>query len=57
MIEIQEFLKDMVDLNASDLHVKAPTGPVFRVNGALTHTDRCCPVTAEDVEQVFDHVP
>ncbi len=56
MIEIQEFLRDMVELNASDLHVKAPTGPVFRINGALTHTEKCHPVTPEDVEQVFDQV-
>jgi twitching motility protein PilT len=56
MIEIQDLLKDMVDIKASDLHIKAPTGPVFRIDGALTHTDKCHPVSPEDVEKVFDQV-
>ena len=56
MIEIKELLQDMVDLKASDLHVKVPTGPVFRIDGALIRTDKCLPASSEDVEEVFDQI-
>jgi twitching motility protein PilT len=49
---INDCLKQMVDMRASDLHVKAPTGPVYRVDGALCR-DGCDNVTPEDVEKAF----
>ena len=55
-MNIQEFLTDMVELGASDLHIKAPTGPVYRIDGMLTKTEKCKPVTPEDVEDVFNQV-
>lgn len=50
-MEISPFLKQMVEIRASDLHLKAPTGPVFRVDGELLKSD--ISVTPEDVEAVF----
>ena len=34
-MDIKKCLKEMVKLRASDLHIKAPTEPVFRVDGTL----------------------
>jgi twitching motility protein PilT len=45
-------LRQMVDLKASDLHLKAPTGPTYRVDGAL-NKNLSGPVTPEDVEKAF----
>jgi twitching motility protein PilT len=58
MIDIQNLLKEMVTVKASDLHIKAPTGPIFRIDGALTQTDKFQQqqVNPEDVEQVFDQI-
>lgn len=56
MVTIQELLKDMVDLKASDLHIKVPTGPVFRIDGALIQTEKCKNVEPSDIEKVFDEL-
>ncbi len=56
MVTIQELLKDMVDLKASDLHIKVPTGPVFRIDGALVQTEKCQHVDPQDIEKVFDEL-
>ena len=56
MISIQELLRDMVELKASDLHIKVPTGPVFRIDGSLIQTEKCKSVIPEDVEKVFDEI-
>jgi twitching motility protein PilT len=56
MIEMQELLKDMVKIKASDLHIKAPTGPIFRINGELVHAERNGVVTPEDVEGAFAQI-
>ena len=34
-MEIDEFLKRVVDKGASDLHLKEPSPPVLRIDGAL----------------------
>jgi twitching motility protein PilT len=56
MIEIQELLKDMVELKASDLHIKAPSSPVFRIDGALTHNEKYDAISPEDVEKVLGDI-
>jgi twitching motility protein PilT len=56
MIDIQELLKDMVDIKASDLHIKAPSNPVFRIDGALTHNEKYDPVSPDDVEKVLGDI-
>jgi twitching motility protein PilT len=52
IMDIMNYLSQMVDLRASDLHIKAPTGPVYRIDGALDK-DRSHPITPEDVEMAF----
>ncbi len=51
-----ELLRLMVDKGASDLHLRVPSPPVLRVNGALTPLQDWPPMTAVDVEMVLDHV-
>ena len=56
MISIQELLRDMVELKASDLHLKVPTGPVFRIDGALTQPEKYPIVTPDEVLSMFNEV-
>jgi twitching motility protein PilT len=51
-MDIKKYLEEMVKLRASDLHVKAPTGPVYRVDGGLYRNGNK-PITVEDVEKAF----
>lgn len=52
-IEVYELLKLVVDNDASDLHIKAPTAPVLRINGDLIRQMQYPPITPEDAEQIF----
>jgi twitching motility protein PilT len=54
-IDIIECLTKMVELRASDLHIKAPTGPIYRIDGYLC---KCGDgeITAEDVEGAFKDI-
>jgi len=54
-IDIDKLLSDMVVKGASDLHLKSPTGPVYRIDGELDKQNRF-EVTPQDVENVFHHV-
>jgi twitching motility protein PilT len=51
-LDIIECLKEMVALKASDLHIKAPVAPVFRVDGML-RKNGIPPVTPAEVEKAF----
>ena len=51
-----ELLRLMVDKGASDLHLRVPSPPVLRINGALTPIQGWSPMTTKDVEMVLDHV-
>jgi len=48
---IDELLKEMVERNASDLHLKAGSPPVLRIDGELTLLDDP-PLTPEDTKDV-----
>jgi twitching motility protein PilT len=52
-IDIDALLRLMLEFRASDLHIKSPTGPIYRVDGQLIQNEHCHPVTPEDVEVVF----
>ena len=52
-LDIQKLLKLMVAEKASDLHLKAPTVPVLRIDGQLIRQEDLPPVTPEDTEHVF----
>jgi twitching motility protein PilT len=51
-IDINQLLCAMLTKGASDLHLKAPTGPVYRIDGELD-INNCIEVTPQDVESVF----
>ncbi len=50
MPDIHDFLRHVVEADGSDLHVKAGSPPVIRINGHLTPTDYP-PLTAADCER------
>ena len=52
--EIDELLKLMVDKGASDLHLKIPSHPVLRIDGALVTQDDLSPITVKDIEGIFE---
>ena len=54
-MNIKRVLQKMVDLKASDLHVKVGTKPTARVNGALVVIDEPAPSQA-DLEGVVDQI-
>src|SRR5512136_2809408 len=51
-IDIKQLLSNMLVNGASDLHLKAPIGPVYRIHGELSKQE-AFEVTMEDVEEVF----
>ena len=51
-IDVEKLLIDMLTKRASDLHLKSPTGPVYRIDGELNKDDSYI-VTPQDVEDVF----
>src|SRR4030042_1348337 len=51
-ININQLLRNIVTYQASDLHLKVPAGPVYRINGNLDKKD-CLPIDPADVENVF----
>jgi twitching motility protein PilT len=52
-VNINDILKLAVSQDASDIHIKAGTPPVFRIHRDL-HIESSCPVlTAEDTKEIF----
>ena len=54
-MNIKRVLQKMVELKASDLHVKVGTKPTARVNGSLTMLDEPAPTQA-DLEAIVDQI-
>jgi len=54
--EVDEFLKLVVDKGATDLHLKVPSPPVFRIDGALIPQEDWPPLTAKDIEVIFEQI-
>jgi twitching motility protein PilT len=50
MIDVKQALRELVEKNGSDLHLKVGAGPLFRVNGELAVDEAVEPLTAEDTE-------
>jgi len=46
----------MVDKGASDLHLKVPSRPVLRIDGALIPQEHLPPLTPKDTESIFEQV-
>lgn len=55
-MEIDELLRIMVDKEASDLHLKVPSPPVFRIDGVLVPREDMQLLTAKDIESVFEKI-
>jgi twitching motility protein PilT len=55
-MEIAELLKRVVDRGASDLHLRVPSPPVLRIDGELVPQADLAPVTAKDLEKVFEDI-
>jgi twitching motility protein PilT len=53
MIDIKQTLRELVEKEGSDLHLKVDSVPLFRVNGELLGADSAQPLTAEDTESAL----
>lgn len=52
----QELLKLAVDMGASDLHLRVPSVPIFRIDGSLVPQEGAAPLNADDIEKVFEAI-
>ena len=55
-MEIDDLLKLVVDKGSSDLHLKVPNPPVLRISGDLKPQEDLPPLTAIDIEVIFEQV-
>jgi twitching motility protein PilT len=55
-VQIDKLLRLMVDKGASDLHIKVPSQPVFRIEGELLAQDDFPAVTPHDVQSIFKQI-
>ena len=51
-----DLLKLVVDKGATDLHLKVPSPPVLRIDGALIPQEDSPPLTAKDIEAIFEQI-
>ncbi|HEX8714791.1 MAG TPA: ATPase, T2SS/T4P/T4SS family, partial [Solirubrobacteraceae bacterium] len=50
MIDVEATLRELVERNGSDLHLKVGSAPLFRVNGELSVAQGAAPLTADDTD-------
>jgi len=55
-MELDKLLKLMVEKGASDLHLRVPSPPVFRIDGRLVPQGDFPALTPQEVEAVFDSI-
>jgi len=55
-MQADELLKLVVDKGATDLHLKVPSPPVLRIDGALIPQEDLPPLTAKDIEAIFEQI-
>ena len=55
-MNIDDLLRVVVERDASDLHLKAGSPPVLRINGELVPYGDPLGLTPEEVKQAFDHL-
>jgi len=55
-MELDGILNHMVELGASDLHLKVPSPPVFRVDGKLVLGEDMPALKPGDIEEVFEKI-
>ena len=54
MFDIDAALRQVVESEGSDLHVKVPSPPMIRTHGELTPIPDAAPLTPEDTEQALE---
>jgi twitching motility protein PilT len=54
--QVHKLLRLAVDEGASDLHLKVPSPPVLRIDGALVVQENLPPLTADDIESIFQEI-
>lgn len=55
-VPIGELLRLVVNKGATDLHLKVPSPPVLRIDGALIRQEDLSPVTPESIQSVFEEI-
>jgi twitching motility protein PilT len=55
-MDISELLRLLVKKQASDLHLKVGSKPVFRVDGLLMPEENLSPIVEKDVEMAFERI-
>jgi twitching motility protein PilT len=55
-MNLQELLQLTVDMGASDLHLRVPSPPMLRVDGTLVAQEGAQPLTAGEIEEIFDEI-
>jgi twitching motility protein PilT len=55
-MDIEQLLKQMVDVGASDLHLKVPNPPVLRINGVLVPQEKHGCLGPKDLQDIMDQV-
>jgi twitching motility protein PilT len=55
-MQIDELLKLMVEKNASDLHLRVGSPPMFRIYGRLSPVKDWPPITVEDSKVIFESI-
>jgi len=55
-MQTDELLKLVLDKGATDLHLTVPSPPVLRIDGVLIPQEDLPPLTAKDIEFVFEQV-
>jgi twitching motility protein PilT len=55
-MEVNELLKIMVDKKASDMHLRVPSPPVFRIDGVLVTQDDLPQMDSKDIEMAFERI-
>jgi len=54
--DLDKLLKQMVDKGASDLHLRVPSKPMFRIDGSLVPQEEYDPTTPASIEMVFEQI-
>lgn len=55
-MEVNELLRIMVDKKASDMHLRVPSPPVLRIDGALVTQEDLPSMDSKDIEMAFERI-
>ncbi|MFH0839453.1 MAG: PilT/PilU family type 4a pilus ATPase [Candidatus Omnitrophota bacterium] len=55
-MSISDLLKAMIEKDASDIHLKVGSGPIYRINKRLIPEDRCGKFTKKDMENIISQI-